>query len=114
MNLMYDAVGSLGTPLEYFTRLREAGVNVLEYNPVNPLKARTGWRLNNRDHSKLVIVDGTVAFTGGINISDVYSSGSSPASTRGSASSEPRGKAACPALAHPAEARSTVRLVGAT
>ena len=92
VNLMYDAVGSLGTPPEYFTRLREAGVNVLEYNPVNPLKARTGWQLNNRDHSKLVIADGKVAFTGGINISDVYSNGSSPGSGRGGASSGASGK----------------------
>src|SRR3712207_9417360 len=54
VNLIYDSVGSLRTPPEYFARLREAGVNVLEYNPVSPLKARAGWRLNNRDHSKLV------------------------------------------------------------
>jgi len=78
VNLIYDAVGSIDTPPEYFDRLREAGVNVLEFNPLNPLKTRNGWRINNRDHSKLVIVDGTTAFTGGINISDVYSSGSSP------------------------------------
>jgi cardiolipin synthase A/B len=85
INLIYDAVGSLDTPPEYFKRLRDAGVRVLEYNPVNPLKARTGWRVNNRNHTKLVIVDGRVAFTGGINISDVYSSGSSGASSGGSA-----------------------------
>ena len=90
VNLIYDAVGSLGTPPEYFERLRAAGVNVLEYNPVNPLKARTGWRINNRDHSKLVVVDGTVAFTGGINISDVYSSGSSPGSASGASRRDSR------------------------
>ena len=83
INLIYDAVGSLGTPPEYFQRLRDAGVKVLEYNPVNPLKARAGWRVNNRNHTKLVIVDGSVAFAGGINISDVYSSGSSPGSSAG-------------------------------
>ena len=80
VNLIYDAVGSLETPREYFDRLREAGVKVLEFNPVNPLKARRGWRLNNRDHRKMVIVDGSVAFTGGINISGVYSSGSAAGS----------------------------------
>lgn len=90
VNLIYDAVGSIDTPPEYFQRLRDAGVKVLEYNPVNPLKARSGWRVNNRNHTKLVIVDGRVAFTGGINISDVYSSGSSsgssPVSSGGAAS----------------------------
>jgi cardiolipin synthase len=70
-------VGSLGTPREFFDRLRAGGVQVLEYNPVNPLAARAGWRVNNRDHRKILIVDGALAFTGGINISSVYSSSSS-------------------------------------
>jgi cardiolipin synthase A/B len=82
VNLMYDSVGCNKTPAAFFQRLRDDGVNVLEYNPVNPLKARGGWRINNRNHRKLVVVDGEVAFTGGINISDVYSSGSSPGSGR--------------------------------
>ena len=77
VNLIYDSVGCNQTPREFFDRLRRGGVNVLEYNPANPLRARRGWRVNNRNHTKLVIVDGEVAFTGGINISDVYSSGSS-------------------------------------
>jgi cardiolipin synthase len=80
VNLMYDSVGSNRAPTAFFDALRAGGVNVLEYNPVNPLKARGAWRVNNRDHRKLVVVDGEVAFTGGINISDVYSSGSSPGS----------------------------------
>jgi cardiolipin synthase A/B len=77
VNLMYDSVGSNGTPREYFDTLRKGGVKVLEFNPVNPLKARRGWRVNNRNHRKVVVVDGRVAFTGGINISEVYSRSSS-------------------------------------
>jgi cardiolipin synthase A/B len=73
VNLIYDGVGSIDTPREYFERLRKGGVNAVEFNPVNPLTAAAGWRLNHRDHRKLVIVDGKVAFTGGINISGVYS-----------------------------------------
>jgi cardiolipin synthase len=73
VNLIYDGVGSIDTPGEYFERLRKGGVNAIEFNPVNPLTAAVGWRLNHRDHRKLVIVDGKVAFTGGINISGVYS-----------------------------------------
>ncbi|MGZ9079850.1 MAG: phospholipase D-like domain-containing protein [Burkholderiales bacterium] len=80
VNLIYDSVGSLQTPPDYFRILREGGVSVLEYNPVNPLKARAAWRLNNRNHRKVVVADGQIAFTGGINISDVYSSGSAPGS----------------------------------
>lgn len=78
VNLVYDSVGSIDTPASFFQRLREGGVKVLEFNPVNPLNARRGWRINNRDHRKVVVVDGRVAFTGGINISNVYSRGSNP------------------------------------
>jgi len=72
VNLMYDGFGSRDTPAGYFDRLRAAGVHVVEYHPINPLKGGSLATLNNRDHRKLVIVDGRVAFTGGINISAVY------------------------------------------
>ena len=77
VNLIYDSVGSLATPEAFFIPMKESGVNVLEFNPINPLMARKGWQFNLRDHRKLLIVDGQVAFVGGINISSVYSSGSS-------------------------------------
>ena len=76
VNLVYDSVGSIGTPKEFFGNLKARGANILEFNPLNPLEARRGWELNRRDHRKLLIVDGNVAFVGGINISSVYSSGS--------------------------------------
>jgi cardiolipin synthase len=76
VNLIRDSVGTLGTPKEYFKRLTDAGVKVLEFNPVNPLTAKVGWDVNQRDHRKLLVVDGQVAFLGGINISSVYSGGS--------------------------------------
>ncbi|MGH8718889.1 MAG: cardiolipin synthase [Burkholderiales bacterium] len=74
VNLIYDSLGSNKTSREYFERLRAAGIRALEFNPVNPAKALD---LNHRDHRKIMIVDGRTAFTGGINISEVYSSGSS-------------------------------------
>ena len=77
VNLIYDSVGSIGTPREFFDRLREHGIKTVEFNPVNPLNAKKGWELNHRDHRKLLIVDGQSVFLGGINISSVYSSGSS-------------------------------------
>jgi cardiolipin synthase len=76
VNLIYDSVGSSSTPKEFFNTLKESGVNVLEYNPINPLNMRKNWQFNQRDHRKLLIVDGQIAFVGGINISSVYSSGS--------------------------------------
>lgn len=78
VRILYDGVGSLTTPKAYFERLRGAGAAVCEFNPVNPLRLDKDPRLtvNNRDHRKLLVVDRRVGFTGGINISTVYSSGS--------------------------------------
>ena len=76
VNLIYDSVGSSSTPKVFFKPLIEAGGNVLEFNPINPLHARKGWEFNRRDHRKLLIIDGQTAFVGGVNISSVYSSGS--------------------------------------
>ncbi len=76
VNLIYDSVGGLSTPKAFFDQLKAGGIEVLEFNPVNPLAAKTAWLINNRDHRKLLIVDGRTAFLGGINISSVYSSGS--------------------------------------
>lgn len=75
VNLIYDSVGSINTPAEFFAQLEESGGNILEFNPVNPVKTRKDWDINFRDHRKLLIIDGEIAFTGGINISSVYSSG---------------------------------------
>ena len=69
-------MGTFGTPAAFFQRLADSGMQVLEFNPVNPLAARKDWELNQRDHRKLLIVDGRTAFLGGINISSVYSGGS--------------------------------------
>lgn len=75
--MIYDSVGSLNTPREFFQRLKDSGIKVLEFNPINPLEGKKGWQVNQRDHRKLLIVDGQSAFLGGVNISSVYSSGSS-------------------------------------
>jgi cardiolipin synthase len=73
VNFIYDSVGSINTPREFFKRMTDAGIAVLEYNPINPLTAKAGWDVNQRDHRKLLIVDGQIAFLGGVNISSVYS-----------------------------------------
>lgn len=77
VNILYDSVGTLGVPAEFFDRMRKAGINLVEFNPVNPAKTKgDDWRVNNRDHRKVLIVDGKIAFTGGINISATYSKSS--------------------------------------
>jgi cardiolipin synthase len=74
VNLIYDSVGSINTPAAFFQRLSDGGIQVVEFNPINPLEAKGPWRLTHRDHRKILIVDGTIAIIGGINISEVYSS----------------------------------------
>jgi cardiolipin synthase A/B len=76
VSFIHDSVGTLGVPKAFFTHLSDNGVGVVEFNPVNPLTAGRGWDVNQRDHRKLRVVDGRVAFVGGINISSVYSGGS--------------------------------------
>ncbi|HTK02305.1 MAG TPA: phospholipase D-like domain-containing protein [Bordetella sp.] len=88
--LMVDGVGTLNTPKEFFDRMRDAGVQVVVFNPINPAQARAGWSPNNRDHRKLLVVDGKTGFLGGINISAVYESSPS----RGSSASILRGSSA--------------------
>lgn len=77
VNLLRDSAGTFGTPAAFFDKLTAAGIQVHEFNPINPLTARAQWQWNRRNHRKLLIVDGHTAFLGGINISSVYSGGSS-------------------------------------
>jgi cardiolipin synthase A/B len=77
VNIIYDSVGTIGVPQAFFERMRAGGIGLVAFNPINPAKVRgNGWKVNNRDHRKILIVDGKVAFTGGINISDTYSKSS--------------------------------------
>ncbi len=72
-NVIYDGFGSLSTSTQFFDGLRRAGVSVVEFNPINPLYGLK--RIEQRDHRKLLIIDGRIAFTGGINISGDYAQG---------------------------------------
>ena len=83
VNLIYDSFGTIETPTEFFDQLRQGGIELVEFNPVNPLSPKSrSLRFNHRGHRKLLVVDGHTAFVGGINISEVYSSGSFMSRTR--------------------------------
>ena len=73
VNIIYDSMGSFTTSESFFKRLRDGGIQVVEFNPVSPLKGHLKWLMVNPDHRKILIVDGKVAISGGINISNVYS-----------------------------------------
>ena len=74
--VLYDSVGSSGTPPAFFAQLAAQGVQVCMFNPLKPWQSKLAWRPNHRDHRKLLVVDNEVAFAGGLNISRVYASGS--------------------------------------
>ncbi len=76
VHVIYDAVGTIGTPQAFFDRMRDSGIRLLAFNPVNPLKLAGPWEPNHRDHRKILVVDGVVAFTGGVNISSTYANSS--------------------------------------
>jgi cardiolipin synthase A/B len=73
VNVIYDGFGSLFDTDRMFDRMRAKGINVIEFDPLNPLAAGFRWSPLHRDHRKVMIIDGKTAITGGINISAVYS-----------------------------------------
>ena len=72
--ILFDAVGSSSTSPDFFGELQRHGVNLLPFNPINPLKLRRPYSKNRRDHRKILIADGRIAILGGINLSQAYES----------------------------------------
>jgi cardiolipin synthase len=68
VRLLYDGLGSLGLDTG---ELRRAGGRAEVFAPLNPLRRR--WSFNLRNHRKLIVVDGELGFTGGMNVGDEYS-----------------------------------------
>ena len=71
VRVIYDDIGSMFTlPRDYARELeKRTGIRCCVFNPFVPVLSL---RLNNRDHRKFLIIDGKVAFTGGINLADEY------------------------------------------
>jgi cardiolipin synthase A/B len=75
VNIIYDSYGSSDTPGEFFDQLKSAGVNLLSFHPVNPLEAvAEGYSPNDRNHRKIMIVDGRIGIVGGVNLASYYQS----------------------------------------
>lgn len=70
VRIIYDDIGSIRTlSTRYPKELESYGIKCIQFNKVNPL---AGIIMNNRDHRKMMIIDGRVVFSGGINLSDEY------------------------------------------
>lgn len=70
VHLLYDYIGCFDTPAAFFKRLVKGGVRCCAFNPPPFRRGLAGF--DKRDHRKVAIVDGWCAFTGGLNIADVY------------------------------------------
>jgi cardiolipin synthase len=70
VRLLYDAMGTHRLSKRLLQSLRNAGGKYSLFLPINPLRRRI--QINMRNHRKLLIVDGRVAFTGGLNVGDEY------------------------------------------
>ena len=70
VRLIYDDFGSLlGLPSDFVVQMERAHIRCIPFNPVVPLLSLV---MNHRDHRKIVVIDGKVAYTGGINLADEY------------------------------------------
>ena len=76
VNIIYDSYGSDSTAADFFARLAAADIALVQFNPINPLDSRGDYSLNDRDHRKMLVVDGARAIVGGINLSTTYQSSS--------------------------------------
>lgn len=70
VSVIYDYFGSIETPSAFFRMMEKEGVRCLAFNP--PTFRRGLHWLDKRDHRKIVVIDGRIAFTGGLNIADEY------------------------------------------
>lgn len=70
VRVLYDDMGSFSTlPMSYAKTLKEEGIRCIPFNRISPV---LGAIMNHRDHRKILVIDGRVAFSGGINLADEY------------------------------------------
>lgn len=70
VRLIYDDMGCIDEfPRDFYKDLQAKGIHVACFNPFRPFLSVI---MNNRDHRKIVVVDGKIAYTGGLNIADEY------------------------------------------
>ena len=70
VRLLYDDIGSVGyVNMRFALRMNAVGIRCIPFNPAVPI---LNVFMNHRDHRKITVIDGKVAFTGGYNLADAY------------------------------------------
>lgn len=75
IKIIFDDFGSSQLPYNYKKELKTYGIDAYNFNPMKP---HLNFQMNYRNHRKVVIIDGIIAYTGGINIGDEYVNLESP------------------------------------
>ncbi len=73
VRLIYDDVGCWGLSDRYLNDLKQAGVELYSFMPVSTYRFAN--KINYRNHRKIIVIDGTIGFVGGLNIADRYIKG---------------------------------------
>ncbi len=70
VRIIYDDFGSMKARPRHFTRsLSDAGIQVMDFNTMKPVLSLV---YNNRDHRKIMVIDGYIGYSGGVNLADEY------------------------------------------
>ena len=70
--VIYDSFGSIDSDRAIFDHMRKSGVRLQEFHPILPWETHFSWRPINRDHRKLLLIDGRIAGIGGLNVGGEY------------------------------------------
>lgn len=70
VNLIYDSIGSRKAPRRFFNKIKKAGGKVGEFFPPFLHLRLANFKMNYRNHRKIVVIDGRIGYTGGMNIRD--------------------------------------------
>jgi cardiolipin synthase len=70
VRFLYDAIGSFRLTQRFLQPMREVGIHIASFVPGQTFRER--WSINLRSHRKIVVIDGEIGFTGGMNVGDEY------------------------------------------
>src|SRR5690606_1494970 len=70
--VIYDSFGSSGADHKFFDEMKDAGVHIREFHPMAPWRCSFSWRPFNRNHRKMLVIDGRFVGLGGLNVANEY------------------------------------------